>query len=126
MNKKVLLVGVTVIIIVSVIFGAKYFSPKKNPNPPIDDGVKIFFYSNTCPHCRNVEEYMVKNDIRNQVAFRELEVGNSVENANILIEKAKKCSIKPEDVGVPFFWDGAKCIMGDEPIIKYFDEQLKK
>ena len=85
----------------------------------------IFFYGETCPHCANVEKFFEENEIEKEIQFEEKEVYNDKNNAKLLILVAKrKCNLKENEIGVPFFWDGSKCIVGDQPIINYFKEKL--
>lgn len=81
----------------------------------------ILFYSNSCPHCQTVADYIDANGIKNKISFQEKEVSNSQANATLLERKARLCGLDTEQgLGVPFFFDGSNCIMGDEPIIEYF------
>lgn len=84
---------------------------------------KILFYGDTCPHCKNVEEFMSANGTRDKLSFRELEVYRNQTNAQLLAATAKKCGLDTSaGVGVPFFFDGEKCLLGDQDIINYFKQ----
>ena len=85
----------------------------------------IFFYGNGCPHCALVEEYFKTNNIHEKISFEEKEVYYNQQNAQELIAKAKLCGIKENAIGVPFLWDGKTCIIGDRPIIDFFNNLLK-
>jgi glutaredoxin len=88
------------------------------------DSRMIFFYGDTCPHCKNVETYMSENGIENKLKFQKLEVYNNTDNAQLLVQTAKKCGLDTtQGVGVPVFYDGQQCIQGDEPIINYLKQQ---
>lgn len=81
----------------------------------------ILFYGDTCPHCKTVEEYITANNIKAKLSFKELEVFNNQANAQLLASKAQKCGLDVSGgVGVPFFFDGHNCLVGDQPIIDYF------
>jgi len=111
-----------VIIIVVALAGAKMISSSKNQalTPPTEETV-ILFYGDTCPHCKNVEEYLNNNKIRERFSFQELEVYNNPTNAARLTKAAKDCQLDTKaGVGVPFLVDGEKCLMGDRDIINYF------
>jgi hypothetical protein len=103
-----------VIIAIVVIFVGAIIIAKRQPT-------LILFYGDTCPHCQNVEEYIVANNIRAKLSFQELEVYNNQTNAQLLAAKAKRCGLDTSaGVGVPFFFDGQNCLVGDQPIIDYF------
>ncbi|MFA5109324.1 MAG: hypothetical protein WC458_02170 [Patescibacteria group bacterium] len=85
----------------------------------------ILFYSDSCPHCQNVEKYINDNGVKNQLGFQELEVSQNKNNSALLVKKAHQCGLDVNSgIGVPFFFDGEKCLLGDQDIIAYF-EKLK-
>ncbi|MFA6514562.1 MAG: hypothetical protein WCT50_04740 [Patescibacteria group bacterium] len=84
----------------------------------------VLFYGDTCPHCKIVEEFIVSNKIEERIEFRKLEVYNNQGNAQLLTQTAKKCGLDTtQGVGVPFFYTGDKCLVGDADIINYFQQQ---
>jgi glutaredoxin len=114
--KKNLRIGL-VIISVIVIAGLLALVKTKQTKSP----ESILFYSNYCPHCKNVEKYVNDNNIKSKVTFTELEVADNQDNAQVLLSKAKKCNLDTSNLGVPMYFDGEKCLVGDEEIIKYFE-----
>ncbi len=122
MNKKIL------IIISAVIFlaGAAFFILKSKSNTSKEAQKKgnesemIFFYGQECPHCINVEKFLEENKVvEEKVKFEKKEVWKNKENAKFMTEKAKICGLSEESLGVPFFWDGSKCLTGDVDIINF-------
>jgi glutaredoxin len=91
-----------------------------------DSGKIIFYYSLTCPHCKNVEKYVADNNVKAKVDFIEKEVSENMQNATDFMNKVAKCGIKPEEAGVPLLWDGSTCLVGDEPIINYFFTKINE
>jgi predicted DCC family thiol-disulfide oxidoreductase YuxK len=81
----------------------------------------LLFYSDSCPHCQNVEKYISENGVRQKLKFRELEVSQNQTNAQTLERKARGCGLNTDQgVGIPLFFDGQKCYQGDTAIISYF------
>lgn len=81
----------------------------------------ILFYSDSCPHCQNVETYINENGVKDKIKFEEKEVSQNQANAALLEHKARQCNLDTtQGLGVPFFFTGKDCLMGDEPIINYF------
>jgi thioredoxin-related protein len=133
MSKKALII----LLIIVVLGGAAfliYKSRKNNAKPAVgsesagtksvDNSTMIFFYGQGCPHCANVEKFLSENPtVEEKVKFEKLEVWSSKENANLLGEKAKICKIPTDQIGVPLFWDGSKCIQGDVDTIAYLKEK---
>jgi glutaredoxin len=94
-----------------------------NQNNQTDTGI-IFYYSNTCPHCKVVEEFINTNKVNEKLSFQNKEVGENENNASELMAKAAQCNIPQDQIGVPFLWDGSKCIVGQDDIIKFFKEKI--
>jgi len=84
----------------------------------------ILFYGDGCPHCAIVEKYIEENNIKNKISFTQKEVYYNQNNAEELQTKAQICGLPANSIGVPFLWDGSKCIIGDQPIIDFFKLKL--
>lgn len=124
-NKNLILIIIAVALVIggglllNQKFGfAKFFS-QTSP-----EGI-ILFYGDGCPHCKIVDDYIKENNIKDKVKFTELEVFNNKDNAKILLAKAKSCNIDQNQVGVPFLWDGSKCLLGDQDVINFFKDKTK-
>ena len=122
MNKKYSLYFISTLAIIFI--GVFFFTKHEQKEIAQDSSSIIFFYGDSCPHCKNVEKYFQENDMRNRISFEEKEVYKNANNAKILNEKAKKCDIKENEIGVPLLWAYGKCYMGDEEIIKFFNEKI--
>lgn len=80
----------------------------------------ILFYGEGCPHCAIVEEFIEENKIDTKISFSKKEVYYNKQNSSLLVEKAKICNFNTDSIGVPFLWDGARCLVGDQDIIEFF------
>ena len=115
-KRQPLIISLIIVAIVAVILIWGQVAAKINASKPN----MIFFYGDTCPHCKKVEDYMAQNNIRARLKFQELEVYHNQDNVQLLSDKAQQCGLDTsQGIGVPFFWDGQKCILGDEDIINY-------
>jgi glutaredoxin len=91
------------------------------------DSKIMLYYSDTCPHCINLGNSLAENGIRDKVAFVAKDVNDNSENSTDLMSKAALCGIVPDEIGVPFLWDGEggnKCLMGDQDIANYFKSKV--
>ncbi|MDD5545528.1 MAG: hypothetical protein PHX67_02655 [Candidatus Pacebacteria bacterium] len=94
-------------------------------NGSLDSKEKVvLFYAIGCPHCSKVDEYIKENNLEKIMAIEKKEVGFNRGNANEMIEKAKECGLNQNNLGVPFLWDGSKCLMGDVDIINFLEAKL--
>ncbi len=82
----------------------------------------ILFYSLSCPHCQNVEQYIETNKVKEKYSFDRLEVSKNQNNSAQLAAKARACGLDTQGIGVPFLWTGEKCLMGDTDIIEFFQQ----
>lgn len=111
---------ITIIALVVIVFIIGYF--RLNKAEVKNESGMILFYSTTCPHCKNVEKFINDNNIKEKIILEEREVGSSEDNSVLMQKKAKECGIKEDSLGVPFLWNGERCIMGDTPIIEYLKQ----
>jgi glutaredoxin len=120
--KKKLLLGIILFIVLFAITGCSSVNNAVNNNTADQPNSSeiIFYYSNTCPHCKVVEEFINSNNIKEKVSFQSKEVGENKENASDLMAKAGQCKIAQDQIGVPFLWDGSKCVIGADEIINFF------
>jgi hypothetical protein len=127
MNKKVILIiaGVIIFLAISTLIA---FKTVKTPAPaPIKgDNQIILYYSETCPHCIKVEQFMTDNKVKEKIIVSKKEVSIDRINAAELGEKAHACGLNTDSIGVPFLWNGleAKCLIGDEDIINFFKAKI--
>ncbi len=127
MSKNKFLTIITIVLIIVIVFlylnyttnilqkGISYLFPPKLQV----DGI-VLFYRGGCSHCENVEKFILENNIEGKVDFTRLEVSKNNSNANLLLEKANLCGFPTDKIGVPFLWDGSKCIIGEFDIIDFF------
>ena len=129
MNKKVLAPAI-IFILVTIIGITILASNAKNPPEVAEVAAKtsgiILFYGDGCPHCALVEEYVSQNGIEAKVPFIKKEVYYNKQNASELAEQAKICGMPTDSIGVPFLWDGSKCLVGDQPIIDFFKDKANE
>lgn len=84
----------------------------------------IFYYGNTCPHCKDVEEWFKANKIEEKIKFSQKEVYDDRQNAAELTKVAASCGMDTNNIGVPFLYADNKCLVGSPDIIKYFSDKL--
>jgi len=85
----------------------------------------IYYYSSTCAHCKEVEEWMKKNKIEEKIKLEKKEVWYNRENAVELQEVARFCKLDPNAIGVPFLWADGKCYIGTPEVERVLSEKLK-
>jgi len=121
--KKIIIIGVILAaVLILVIFG---IAQTRNPAKPSAQQTNeiILYYGNTCPHCKEVEDYITKNNIRSKINLVEKEVFQNQGNADELGETAKKCGLQTDSVGVPFLSAEGKCIIGTPDVISYLSQK---
>jgi len=114
-------------IVLLIVLGIGYYlknSPQVNKNiiPAVSSGKdSILFVSETCPHCRNVEQWLSENTLIKDKIILETKMVEIQENRELLANKAEECQFNTsKGIGVPFLYSEGKCVSGDTPIIDYF------
>ncbi len=83
----------------------------------------VLFIGQGCPHCAKVKAFLKENNIK--VPTKEIYFDKT--NRELFLQAIKNCKIPQSQAGVPLLQiDKNHCIVGDEPIIAYFKNQLKK
>lgn len=92
------------------------------PLQTIDDSQTLFFWSETCPHCKNVEKYFEENGgLDERLKIKKIEISGNKENLKVFQQIAEKCKLSAMSAGVPLLYKEGKCTMGDTPIINLLD-----
>lgn len=79
------------------------------------------YWSNGCPHCALVEEYLEKNDLYHKFCIESLEVSQSKEHIDMFVNDLTERGEDATRLGVPAMVVGDEVIRGDRPIITYFE-----
>ncbi|MFA6790537.1 MAG: glutaredoxin domain-containing protein, partial [Parcubacteria group bacterium] len=83
----------------------------------------VYYYSLTCGHCKNVNDFLEQNNIASKVNFLKKEVSQNIENGRELAEAAQKCGMNPGTIGVPFLFAKGKCYMGGPDVEGFFKKE---
>lgn len=131
MDKKIIattvLVSLMIIILGGVLVGSlerKREQKEKNIKLPPNNSI-IYYYGATCPHCKEVEEWMNKNKVEEKIKMEKKEVWNNQDNALELQKVVESCNLNPANVGVPFLYADGKCFMGTPDVIKVLETKSK-
>lgn len=123
MNKQIIFGSILVIVVGAIGVGLYAALPEdKKVEAPTSD--VVFYYGDTCPHCKNVEEFVAQNNVQEEFSFVSKEVYNDLNNSKELKLTAKKCGLEEKSVGVPLLWTGENCLVGDTDIIAFFQEKI--
>lgn len=117
---KIPVIIIIIIILVAAIFFVWYNSAAKVQPTLMPQGI-VLFYGDTCPHCKNVEDFVSQNKIEDKVKFTRLEVFRNQSNSLLLANTAQSCKIDiSQGAPVPLLWDGNKCYVGEVDVINFF------
>lgn len=95
-----------------------------NETSASSSGELVFYYGNTCPHCKDVEDWMSSNKIEEKLKITKKEVYDNRNNASELVSTAQKCGLNTSSIGVPFLYtQEGKCLIGTPDIINYLKEK---
>ncbi len=81
----------------------------------------ILFTGETCPHCKDVENFIYDNDILDILDLSIKEVYYDSKNALLFEQRFAQCALQPRIYGVPLLWHNQNCILGPLEIINYLN-----
>lgn len=86
----------------------------------------IIFYGSTCPHCKDLNDYIVAKELDKLVPLQHLEVYKNNSNKELMWQKLEQCKdISANDKGsVPFMYAPDKCLIGSTPIEDYLKNKV--
>jgi len=120
------------LIIVAILVGLYFLTSKKpaSVTTSVPNSDLVLFYGSTCPHCKNVEEFIAANQIDQKIKIDKLEVYENKSNASTFASMVKEIcpdQLSSEGLPVPFLIDqkDKKCTIGDTPITDYLTEKTK-
>lgn len=85
--------------------------------------VIIFYYGNTCPHCKIVEDYMGANNVNSTLQIEWREVYNNSNNRDALIRTWGQCG-QTGDAQIPLFYFRGACYVGQDDSIAFLKQQM--
>lgn len=108
-----------VVFIVSACGTVPQVSPNNSLDEIIPDG-KFYFKSKTCAHCAVVDKYISDANLKQKLFFITRDIESDLNAVPLLKTIGKKCLLSDTEIGVPLFWDGTNCYLGDVKVIEYF------
>jgi hypothetical protein len=99
----------------------------QNNNPAVNSSTDtnttqdriVYYYGKSCPHCKNVAQFIEANGIDKKVSYTKKEFSDPAVTKEFL-SRAEQCGINPSEAGVPLVFSGGKCYMGDVDVINFF------
>jgi len=135
--KQTVITGLIILVIVGllsvIVWGSKgkqtISSESQSDQPSVsvspttmNSSTPIFYYGNTCPHCKDVEEWMTENRIEEKIEIVKKEVYDNRANSLELTQAAKSCGLPTDNIGVPFLYAEGKCSVGTPDITAYLTQ----
>jgi glutaredoxin len=119
-----LIISVTIVALVLVWFITKDTKTGDDNNSTDTSEALSLYYREDCPHCKNVEKFLLDNKVGEKIKIEHKEIMNDIKNNNELMVRAANCNLDLETVGVPLLYDKGTCYVGDQEIINYFQSRL--
>ncbi|MDO8240928.1 MAG: cytochrome c biogenesis CcdA family protein [Candidatus Moranbacteria bacterium] len=85
----------------------------------------VYFYSETCAHCKIVNDYFQANNIYDKYDIQKIEATGPY-NIDYLNKFFDAFNVDAEKRGFPVIFFADKMIFGDQPIIKNFETEIGK
>ncbi len=123
-NQIILLLSFSLIVIIFIVVFLSFLDNSENDlfAPKLDSETSIILFTGeTCPHCKDVENYVYDNNLENILDLSIKEVYNDLNNAQLFEEKFENCLFQPREYGIPLLWHERNCILGPVEIINYLN-----
>jgi len=118
MQKSVLAIVAVSLILLA---GAVWSMSRK---PTLDTSGVTLFYSTTCVHCKQVEEFIKANKVDEKVTIARKEISVPANMAG-LNQAVEFCQVNAtQGIGVPFLFAEGKCYMGGPDVEGYFRQKV--
>lgn len=89
-----------IVAIVVVLVGLYIFVLTRTSNqvttPPVSSDTMIYYWSITCPHCKNVSDFLSTWPNTDKLKLEKREVSENRTNQVLFTEAGKKCNIPPD------------------------------
>ena len=128
MNKNILTVlGLCILAI--LLFFAFYYWDASVAGVPVDFNGIVLYYSDSCPHCKNVEKWLTENNVAEKVNYTRKSVDKAA-NVNDFFAKGAACGFKEGDNkygSIPLLYDGESgtCYLGEVEVVDFLEEKIK-
>jgi hypothetical protein len=119
----ILIVAVSALVIALTSF--LYFTQEKEDTQKVSSGLPTkttLFYSEECPHCRNIEAFIAKNNIIEKVQFDKVDAWDE-KNSDVFLSVVVACNIPKDQAGIPLLWDNGTCYMGEPDVTSFFKQK---
>jgi len=124
---------ITVLVVVAILFAFYKITSQKPASItdiPIPDSNLVLFYGDTCPHCKDVDEFISQNKIEEKIKINKFEVYNNKLNASLMTQMVKdNCldKLDPQGLPVPFLINSSEkdCFIGTTDITNHLTEKAK-
>lgn len=139
MNKKTL-TTLIIVIVISGLLAAVIITAKNNqPSVAVSSDTEqattqssdvqgsfdaVLYFGNSCPHCKDVDEWLVDNNVADFINIDHREVYDNQANALELAKVAKSCQLNTNQIGVPFLYADNNCYVGKIEIIDYLKTKI--
>ncbi len=122
----------TALIVFFVVLGFYKLTSKKPDSIDIiqDNSDLILFFGNTCSHCKDVEEFISKNQIDQKIKINQREIYDNKSNATLFTKTVQEICPDQSSINglpVPFLIDtkDKKCFIGTPSITEYLTQKSK-
>ncbi len=118
MNKAVIAIVAVSLILLA---GSVWSMSRK---PALDTSGVTLFFSTTCVHCKQVEEFVKENKVDETVTIARKEISVPA-NMAALNQAVEFCQVDAsQGIGVPFLLAEGKCYMGGPDVEGYFRQKV--
>jgi len=83
----------------------------------LESGVWYLFVGSTCPHCHDVEDFIMQNQLKDSLNVKFVEVFDATENQKFYLKAFTECGQEVESISVPVLYKDGECVTGGSKAI---------
>lgn len=92
-------------------------------NKPKEKDELTYFWSESCPHCKDILDYIQENNFDKKYKINKKEVSKNPKNLSELAVAYQKCGLDIKQLGVPLLLEKDNCHLGNNEILNFFSNQ---
>ena len=120
MKKYIFLLLVALVFLIAVIGAVRNI---ERTDTVVQDSLSgnHLFYGNGCAHCAKVSKYFQENGIIEKYDIEEKNISGNTKYASEFTKICEDNGFSLDDRGIPMLYFEGQCLMGDQPIINFFE-----
>lgn len=121
MKKNIILFLAVLVLLIIIGIGIKQNIEQTDTIVQENSSGNYLFYGNGCAHCAKVSRYFQKNGTLEKHGIKEKNISGNAKYSSEFNEICQNSGFPLDKRGIPMLYFEGQCLMGDQPIIDFFE-----